>query len=58
MRFLLDENLSWRLTELLTKTGHDAIHVRALVDRHPPELAGIIAAFTQDSIRVRTLPLR
>jgi predicted nuclease of predicted toxin-antitoxin system len=122
MRLLIDENLSWRLAELLTKTGYDAVHlrdldaagapdtdvmvlatrenrviisadtdfgallahtratrpsvilVRALVDRRPPELAGIIAAnletihehldagalaaFTQDGIRVRHLPLR
>ena len=50
------------------------ILVRAFVDRRPPELAGIIAAnldtiqhhldagaiaaFTQDGIRVRPLPLR
>jgi predicted nuclease of predicted toxin-antitoxin system len=122
VRFLIDENLSWRLAELLTKAGHEAVHVRdldaagapdaeimnvaarddriiisadtdfgallahtratkpsvilvrALVDRRPPELAGIvtanldtikhhldigaIAAFTQDGIRVRPLPLR
>ncbi|MDQ1307970.1 MAG: hypothetical protein QG671_3804 [Actinomycetota bacterium] len=122
MKFLIDENLSWRVAELLTKAGHDAVHirdlgaigapdtdvmalairddrviisadtdfgallahtratkpsvilVRALVDRRPPELAGIIAAnldtihehldtgalaaFTQDDIRVRQLPLR
>lgn len=122
MRFLIDENLSWHLAELLAQTGHDAVHVRdldatgapdtdvmalavhddrvivsadtdfgallahtramkpsvilvrALVDRRPPELAGIIAAnldtiehhldagaviaFTQDGIRVRPLPLR
>ena len=30
MRFLIDENLSWRLTELLTKAGHDAIRLRDL----------------------------
>jgi predicted nuclease of predicted toxin-antitoxin system len=30
MRFLIDENLSWRLAELLTKAGHDAVHVRDL----------------------------
>jgi predicted nuclease of predicted toxin-antitoxin system len=122
MRFLIDENVSWRVAELLTKAGHDAVHVRdldaegaddqdvmalaardervivsadtdfgallahtratkpsvilvrALVDRRPAELAGIIAAnldtirehldagavaaFTQDGIRVRPLPLR
>src|SRR3954447_8835644 len=122
MRFLIDENLSWRLVDLLTKEGHDTVHVRdldatnardtdvlaiatrdarvivsadtdfgallahsratapsvilvrALVDRRPPELAGIIAAnitaiqehldagavavFSRDGIRVRRLPLR
>jgi predicted nuclease of predicted toxin-antitoxin system len=122
MRFLIDENVSWRVAELLTKAGHDAVHirdldatgapdtdvmalalrdnrvivsadtdfgallahtratkpsvilVRALIDRRPPELAGIIAAnldaiehhldtgavaaFAQDGIRVRALPLR
>jgi predicted nuclease of predicted toxin-antitoxin system len=95
MRFLIDENLSRHLAELLTQAGHDAVHadtdfgallahsratkpsvilVRALADRRPPELAGIIAAnlddiqehlhagaiaaFTQDGIRVRPLPLR
>ncbi|HEY6794796.1 MAG TPA: DUF5615 family PIN-like protein [Kineosporiaceae bacterium] len=122
MRFLIDENISWRVAELLTKAGYDAVHVRdldaegaddrdvmalaardervivsadtdfgallahtcaikpsvilvrALVDRRPAELAGIIAAnldtirehldagavaaFTPDGIRVRPLPLR
>jgi predicted nuclease of predicted toxin-antitoxin system len=33
VRFLIDENLSWRLAELLTKAGHDAVHVR---DQTPP----------------------
>jgi predicted nuclease of predicted toxin-antitoxin system len=122
MRFLIDENVSWRVAELLTKAGHDAVRVRdldaegtddthvlalavrddriivsadtdfgallahsratrpsvilvrALIDRRPPELAGIIAAnldtirdhldagavaaLTRDGIRVRPLPLR
>lgn len=122
MRFLIDENLSPRLADLLGKEGHDTVHVRnldaagandedvlaiavrdarvvvsadtdfgallahsratspsvilvrALVDRRPPELAGIIAAnllaihehldagaiavFGRDGIRVRRLPLR
>jgi predicted nuclease of predicted toxin-antitoxin system len=55
-------------------TKPSVILVRALVDRRPPELAGIIianpgvleehlrsgaiAAFTQSDIRVRALPLR
>jgi predicted nuclease of predicted toxin-antitoxin system len=30
MRFLIDENISWRVAELLTKAGHDAVHVRDL----------------------------
>ena len=30
MRFLVDEDVSWRVADLLTKTGHDAIHVRDL----------------------------
>jgi predicted nuclease of predicted toxin-antitoxin system len=30
MRFLIDENVSWRVAELLTKAGHDAVHVRDL----------------------------
>lgn len=122
MRFLIDENVSWHLSALLTKAEHDAVHVRdldahgmpdtdvmalaarddrvilsadtdfgallahtrstkpsvilvrSLIDRRPPELAGIIvanldtirehleagavAAFTREGIRVRRLPLR
>ena len=30
MKFLLDENLSERLAELLCDAGHDAVHVKAL----------------------------
>ena len=30
MRFLLDQNLSERLTTLLSDAGHDALHVRSL----------------------------
>lgn len=30
MKFLVDENLSERVAELLVENGHDAIHVRAI----------------------------
>lgn len=30
MRFLVDENLSPHVAELLTKSGHEALHVRGL----------------------------
>lgn len=30
MRFLLDNNLSHRVCEVLAKAGHDAVHVRDL----------------------------
>jgi predicted nuclease of predicted toxin-antitoxin system len=30
VRFLLDQNLSERLAELLCEAGHDAVHVKAL----------------------------
>lgn len=122
MRFLIDENLSPRLAELLNAEGQDAVHirdlkaagapdetvmslavqhdrvivsadtdfgtllaasratrpsvvlVRALVDRRPPELAGVllanldvlqehtptgaVMAFTKTGIRIRKLPMR
>jgi predicted nuclease of predicted toxin-antitoxin system len=39
VRFLLDENLSPRLAELLTTAGHDAVHARDLsLGRAPDEL--------------------
>lgn len=31
MRFLVEENLSERVAELLLENGHDAVHVRAIV---------------------------
>ncbi|MEV0144760.1 MULTISPECIES: DUF5615 family PIN-like protein [unclassified Nonomuraea] len=37
MNFLVDENLSPRVAELLTKAGHDAVHVRDLQATSAPE---------------------
>ena len=47
MRFLIDENLSWRLTELLTKAGHDAIHLRDLDATGAPD-TDVVALATRD----------
>ncbi|GAA3232139.1 DUF5615 family PIN-like protein [Nonomuraea helvata] len=37
MNFLVDENLSPRVAELLTKAGHDAVHVRDLQATSAPD---------------------
>ncbi|TMR09775.1 hypothetical protein ETD86_42155 [Nonomuraea turkmeniaca] len=37
MNFLVDENLSPRVAELLTKAGHDAVHVRDLQATRAPD---------------------
>ncbi|MGP3921269.1 DUF5615 family PIN-like protein [Nonomuraea sp. 10N515B] len=55
MNFLVDENLSPRVAELLTKTGHDAVHVRDLQATSAPdttimELAGMVAVSSLGSV--------
>ncbi|MEV4069681.1 DUF5615 family PIN-like protein [Nonomuraea fuscirosea] len=37
MNFLVDENLSPRVAELLAKAGHDAVHVRDLQATSAPD---------------------
>lgn len=37
MKFLLDENLSPRIAEILAEVGHDAIHVRDIALRSSPD---------------------
>ncbi|WP_157522068.1 DUF5615 family PIN-like protein [Herbidospora cretacea] len=37
MNFLIDENLSPRVAELLSKAGHDAVHVRDLHATSAPD---------------------
>ncbi|GAB1822890.1 DUF5615 family PIN-like protein [Herbidospora sp. RD11066] len=38
MNFLIDENLSPRVAELLSKAGHDAVHVRDLHATSAPDV--------------------
>lgn len=37
MKFLLDENLSPRIAEILTEVGHDAVHMRDIALRSSPD---------------------
>jgi predicted nuclease of predicted toxin-antitoxin system len=46
MRFLIDENLSPRLAELLRTAGHDAVHVRDLGLASAPDEVVMSAAGT------------
>ncbi|MEU7835860.1 DUF5615 family PIN-like protein [Nonomuraea sp. NPDC049129] len=48
MNFLIDENLSPRVAELLTKAGHDAVHVRDLQATSAPD-STIMALALADS---------
>jgi predicted nuclease of predicted toxin-antitoxin system len=48
VRFLIDENLSPRVAELLTKSGHDAVHVRDLDAKSAADLT-IVDLATKDS---------
>lgn len=37
MKFLLDENLSPRIAEILAEVGHDAVHMRDIALRSSPD---------------------
>jgi predicted nuclease of predicted toxin-antitoxin system len=37
VKFLIDQNLSPRIAELLTKSGHDSLHVRDLQASNAPD---------------------
>ena len=48
MRFLIDENLSWRLAPLLSTSGHDAVHIRDLDASGAPD-SEVMALAVRDS---------
>ncbi len=50
MRFLVDENLSPRVAELLVKAGHDAAHVRDLQAASAPDSAVMTLAAEDDRV--------
>lgn len=50
MRFLVDENLSWRLAELLAEAGHDAVHVRDLHAAGAPDIAVLALAVADERV--------
>jgi predicted nuclease of predicted toxin-antitoxin system len=64
MRFLLDENLSPKLVELLGHDGHDVVHVRDIGLASASDEVVIAAASTDDRILISadtdfgTLPAR
>ena len=50
MRFLVDENLSPRVADLLAKAGHDASHVRDLQAASAPDSAVMTLAADDDRV--------
>lgn len=58
MRLLLDQNVSPFLTEALSSSGHDAVHVRSFGLSKVSDEAIMEAAIGDDRIRLRRLPLR
>jgi hypothetical protein len=50
VRFLVDENLSPRVAELLTKAGHDAVHARDLQAASAPDSAVMTLAADDDRV--------
>lgn len=52
MNFLIDENLSPRVAELLTKAGHDAVHVRDLQATSAPDSTIMALAMADNRVIV------
>jgi predicted nuclease of predicted toxin-antitoxin system len=52
MRFLLDENLSPKLVDLLRTAGHDVVHVRDLNLASAPDESVIAAAIMDDRVLI------
>jgi predicted nuclease of predicted toxin-antitoxin system len=50
VKFLVDQNLSPRLAELLVKSGHDAVHVRGLDATGAPDTEIMDLAFRDDRV--------
>jgi predicted nuclease of predicted toxin-antitoxin system len=50
VRFLVDENLSPRVADLLAKAGHDAVHVRGLHAAGAPDSAVMTIAADDDRV--------
>ncbi|WP_055477917.1 DUF5615 family PIN-like protein [Sphaerimonospora mesophila] len=50
MNFLVDENLSPRVAELLTKADHDAVHVRVLHAKSAPDTTIMALAVAGDRV--------
>ena len=52
MKFLLDENQSPAIVDLLAEAGHDAVHVRDLDMKGSPDVAVLAAASAADRVVV------
>jgi predicted nuclease of predicted toxin-antitoxin system len=52
VRFLIDENLSPRVAELLVKAGHEAVHVRDLGATSAPDAEVLELAASQGRVIV------
>ena len=50
MKFLLDENQSPAIVDLLAEAGHDAVHVRDLDMKGSPDVAVLAAASAADRV--------
>jgi predicted nuclease of predicted toxin-antitoxin system len=52
VNFLIDENLSPRVAELLTKAGHDGVHVRDLQATSAPDSTIMALAMADNRVIV------